>query len=263
MLEVLILEDNDLQRQMYHQIIQRRIEINDTPKAYDMEIAVCTPEPKDILNYLNEHRNARVFALLDIQIDRSNLNGINVAEKIRTQQPFAAIAFITTHDEMLKLTLSRKVEPLDFIYKEAGSENVTQFIREDVDTAYERYQKDTRNSEVMFSYEVARDRFRELKFSDLYYVESLKDAPRKLLLRGRDVRAEFRGELRQVEKDNPNLIRCDRSILINPQNVVIFDFEQRVVYFDEQRKVSCKVSARKAAMLRRYLKGIAEIKQGV
>ena len=254
MLNVLILEDDAQQRSDYRKVIQTRIDYNPSIHAYDMAIAVCTDDPAEISAYLKAHPDDLVFALLDIEIAGTTISGIDVADEIRQSQPFASIVFITTHDELMPLTLQRRVEPLDFIYKESGAAQRDAAIKKDVDLAYQRYQRNIIAVEPRFSYQVMGSVIREINFSDLYYLEANKSHPHWLTLVGKNIRTEFKGELKKITAEQPNMIRCDKSYLVNPQNIVSFDIKNRTIYFDEAGKNSCIVSSRKVPVIRDFLK---------
>ncbi|GAF38553.1 hypothetical protein JCM14202_366 [Agrilactobacillus composti DSM 18527 = JCM 14202] len=58
MIDILILEDTAAERLRYADIIQKRIQVNPSDHPYDMQLALATANPREILNYIQTHAEA-------------------------------------------------------------------------------------------------------------------------------------------------------------------------------------------------------------
>lgn len=250
MLKVIILENDARQADYVEHLVAQRKLINVTPNTYDLEVALRTDDPQTVIDSIKDEA---YLAILDIELD-SQLSGIDVAEQIRKKADFAEIIFVTAYQEYLPFTVSRRIEPFDYVSKDDDQEKVTDRLRQDIDEAYVRYLNylaSNQKCQETFSYEVSRGIKRQVNLDDLYYVESVKNENRRLRIVGRNIRIEYRGELRQIDDDR--LFKVNQSALINPQNIHEFNRKERVVYFDDQHQVQLTVSYRKVKALADFL----------
>ena len=111
MLKAFICEDNKNQREKLTKIIEDIILIEN----YDMDLGLSTSDPYELINSITGTTNTGIY-FLDVDL-HSDINGIQLAEKIREHDPRGFIVFITTHAEMSYLTFIYKVEAMDYIIK--------------------------------------------------------------------------------------------------------------------------------------------------
>ena len=83
MLAIIILEDNAAEREIIQQMIENRIQINETSDAYDARVVLSTGKPRDVLAYIEQHQSLNYLAFLDIDL-KTSLDGIEVASRIKT-----------------------------------------------------------------------------------------------------------------------------------------------------------------------------------
>lgn len=250
MLKVIIVENNARQARYIRQLVEQRIMINPTPAEYDMKVVVQSADPDEVMKSLG-HED--YLAILDIELDRQS-NGMDVAEKIRHRANFAEIIFVTAYQEYLPYTVSRRIEPLDYISKGTKIESVSGRLRQDIDEAYARYQlflNGPQEKRATFVYEPVRGVKRQIDLADLYFVESVKNKNRRLRIVGKNFLAEYHGNLSQIKTDK--LIKVSQSVLVNPQNIVEFDKKKRVLYFTRDHEVKCAVAYRKVRLLNKLL----------
>lgn len=67
-------------------------------------------------------------------------------------------------------------------------------------------------------------------FKEVYYLETSPRAHRVILYTKTD-RLEFTASLEEVFKQEPRLLQCHRSFLINPANVVHLDKKEKLLFF--------------------------------
>ncbi len=62
MLAIIILEDNAAERKIIQQMIENRIQINETPVAYDARVVLSTGNPHSVLTYIEQHQDLNYLA---------------------------------------------------------------------------------------------------------------------------------------------------------------------------------------------------------
>lgn len=86
------------------------------------QLCLKTTNPIEVEQFLRKVKPTKGIYILDIDLNHS-INGIDLAEKIRAQDVEAKIIFITTHEEMMPLTIQRRVETLGFVTKDQPFES--------------------------------------------------------------------------------------------------------------------------------------------
>lgn len=249
MLKVIILENDDYQADYIERLVSQRKLINATPNSYDIELCLRTNDPQEVIDSI---KNEAYLAILDIELD-NQLSGIDVAEQIRKRAEFAEIIFVTAYQEYLPYTVSRRIEPFDYISKGKQIESIADRLRIDIDEAYARYQNymnSNQKHQEKFTYEPIHGIKRQVDFDDLYYIESVKNANRRLQIVGKNMRIEYHGELGKITDER--LFRVNQSTLINPSSVQRFDKKERTAYFDND-EIKVTVSYRKLKALTNFL----------
>lgn len=252
MLKVIILEDNKDQAKRIESLVNKQQMINRTPHSYDMEVALVTGNPKQLLDFLKEDD---YLAILDVELGENQSNGIDVAEQIRKVASFAEIIFISAYQQYLPYTVSRRVEPFDYIDKGMEITRLRARLRDDIDEAYARYQASlaSHNADKTYiTYEIGHGSRRKIPLSELYYIESIKYASRRIRIVGKNIRIECHGELKSIQ--NNNLLQVSQSAIVNPMTIREFDQENRQIYFDINHKISLLVSYRRMRDLIKMLK---------
>lgn len=250
MLKVIIVENDTVYAKHIKSIIAQRIMINSTPNSYDdMEIFIHSDNPTEIKEKIS-HED--YLAILDIELGKK-ANGIDVAEIIRKKANFAEIIFVTAYKEYLPYTISRRIEPLDYISKGNSITAIDDRLRQDIDEAYSRYQSFLTIPQKQYNkfvYEPLRGVKRQINLDDLYYIESIKYKSRRLRIVGKNLRIEYSGTLNKIH--NSQLLRISQSIIVNPANIIEFDKKNRVIFFSKDPQLKCGVSFRRMKLLNDY-----------
>jgi two-component system response regulator AgrA len=238
MLEILICEDDDKQREDIEKIIKGCILIND----YDISFGVAVDNPKELIDYISEKQNFTGLYFLDIELD-SSINGIILASQIRKIDPSAKIVFITSHIELMALTFDYNVEAMGFITK--GNKKMREQISDCISVAVERYlnvKKDTNEHIVIKvgSSEV------KLNVSDIQFIET-SELSHQLRINMKNRQVNFYGKISEIEKLNSNFYRCHQSYVVNIKNIDRIEKNNREIYMNDGNKCYASV---------RYLKGL-------
>ncbi|MGC3727995.1 response regulator transcription factor [Enterococcus faecalis] len=244
---IIICEDQLIQLNQLDTIIQNFILFhNDLFK-----ISLKTQSPAEVEKYLKKFKPVQGIYFLDIDLNHS-IDGIDLAEKIRTQDVQAKIIFITTHDEMLPLTIQRRVEALGFIIKDQPLESYRAEITELLCLAQKRIDATRDNKKQAFIFSVGSQTY-NLDLREILFIEPSK-LPHRVIVYSKNEQYEFYGKLAELKKKYPMLVRINRSCLANLQQVEKIDFKTRSVYFNSNLIRSFSLG--KAAKIKEHLKNL-------
>lgn len=168
MFPIYLLEDDEAQRVEYISIIKNIIMI----KEYDMQLVVATGDLQELMNNIVNSKEGLFF--LDMEIGEQTQAGLNLADEIRQQLPFAQIVFITTHEELSFLTLERRIAPLDYILKEQGLDDIKQKIVKDIDATQTILKTETVQHKDILGYKIGT-RFFSVPINDVIMLSTNKE----------------------------------------------------------------------------------------
>jgi len=100
-----------------------------------MSVVCDTSNPTDVLDYLKQDKKIMGLYFLDLDLG-CDINGIQLAEKIKTHDPFGCIVFITADGNSYKLTFEYKLEAMDYIVK--GDFNLRTRLCECIQNAHDK-----------------------------------------------------------------------------------------------------------------------------
>lgn len=243
-LPIILCDDDIILMSHYKGIIENWIMIND----FDMKLVLATTDPKDIFLFLEKNALTNSLFFLDIDLGKQ-LTGIDVAQKIRSENEFAQIVFITSHQELALETLKRQIAPLDYIVK--GDTEKSQ-IEEILTGRHKQTFVDRQFNERHLSFMIGSRNFR-VDISAIYFLEA-SVTPHKVVLYGENMMYEFYGKMNDLEQEYPELIRIHKSFLINPNQVKVVDYKTRIIYFPEE--YTCSFPLAKSKLLKKTIDGL-------
>lgn len=239
MLNIVICDDNKAHRESIKGIIENTI----LREEIDLSIALCTGNPKDVLEYIENNRDTGIY-FLDVDL-KSDINGIRIGERIREKDPLGFIIFITTHMEMSYLAFKYKVEAMDYIIKD--DEDFKQRTISCLMKAYKTYNK-TATQEG--SIEINTDtRIINVRLDDILFIETTEIA-HKIRIHEENRQIEFYGHLKDIqEKLTDNFYRCHKSYIVNKNKIKTIDKKNNKITMINDEE--CYVSFR-------YLRGLTK-----
>jgi two-component system response regulator AgrA len=219
MLNIYICEDNQAQREFVTSFILDYCIF----RNLDATVSLASDDPKAILTHYKDVEEPSLF-FLDIELG-GEINGIELASRIRKQDKRAAIVFLTTHSELALVTLQYKVEALDFIIK-GNQDNVKRKIAESINTVYLRYTDDNNNKIIKIT---VGDKIIPLDMDEIIYLETTQTR-HKLRLHTKSRTLEFNGELKGMEERlDERFVRCHKSYLINKDKIMSINKRENTV----------------------------------
>ncbi|MDM5248345.1 LytTR family DNA-binding domain-containing protein [Lysinibacillus sp. G4S2] len=209
-MKIVICEDDARQRKF----LQSTIVHSFLFQFKDIEIVLIASNPSEVLAYLKEHR-ADCF-LLDIELQHK-INGLELANAIRSKDPLATIIFITTYSDKLKLTFTYKVAALDFIVK--NEPNVAKNLIDTLHIAYQHHQN-IHAQKIDVSFQVKIGEYTKIiPFHDIYYFATSPNA-HKIELKEKSGVYEFFSNLTDIEQQlDDRFFRCHRGYIVNLQHI--------------------------------------------
>lgn len=245
MLKIFICEDNEKQRNSMAKCISNYLIIENL----DIELILSTPNPNEIIKYLKKKLSTGLY-FLDIDLQHE-MNGIKLAELIRTYDPRGFIVFVTTHEESLYLTFKHKLEAMDFILKDEIF-GVNQRICDCISNAYKKYTTALPENENKFIFQISEQKIITFEYKDIIFFETSPETSRKINIHSKNKIIEFYSSLNDIEhKLDSNFFRCHKSYIVNIEHILEVDNKQNRIILQQNNE--CPLAVRKATMLKKLL----------
>lgn len=243
MIPVYLCEDDKNQLAYLEKSIRNEITINEL----DMTIAGAASTPYQLLFQISRDIPKNAVYFLDIEL-KSDMDGFQLALEIRKQDPRAFIIFITTHDEMLTLTFEYRVEPLDFIIKDAPDFRRKIFLS--LSSVMEKYNLPD-NITMDTLPVVSGKRTIILRKDDIYFVESILQSHKVALHTSKEV-IETISTLKDIgERLDDRFFQCHQAYIVNCTHVISLNRKDYTVLFENN--LTCPCSTRQYSKLFRRL----------
>lgn len=223
MLDIFICEDDAVQKKRLNEFVEDYIKGEDQNGLLDMEVKVSTANPIEVIDYIKKY-NVTGLYFLDIDLN-AKITGIELASEIRKYDKKGDIVFITSHSEMMPLTFEYKVKALDYIVKDQVFDIEKKVIK-CIDLANERSLSS--QNKPLFYIKSSGKIIRE-EYENILFFEKVKGT-HNILMHTINGIHEFRGTLKEIEKLDSYLCRCNQEIVVNISNIVVFDTKKREIH---------------------------------
>ena len=215
MLEIMLCEDDHKQRKQLEEVISTFLR----EVALDMTLTMSTPDPQELLDYVSERGEIHGLYFLDMDLQHE-LNGIDLAVKIREMDTKAKIVFITTHDELAGLVFKHKIEAMDYIIK--GEPDVKTRVKECLNVAFERYQSQFSSRVEYYSINTG-EQISNIPITEILFFETDLSARHRIILHTTDSRIYFRGFINEIADAHVDFFLCHKSVVVNTKNIKSID----------------------------------------
>jgi len=240
MLDIIICEDNAIQRNGMKKIISDEI------KNFDLSIALSTGEPSAVIKYVEKSEDKCFIYFLDIDL-AADINGVELAKNIRKIDPTGYIIFVTSHEEFTQLTFKYKVQALDYIVK-SSCENMADRVRECIVEVHNQYKNINNKEDKVISINSGNNIIK-IKLEEILFFETT-DKEHKIRIHTPNEQVEFYGTLKEIgKKVSSDYYKCHRSFLVNTKNIKSIDKDNLIVHMINGE--TCFVS-------KLYLKGLVK-----
>lgn len=190
----------------------------------DAQIALSTPNPNEVLKYAKN--NSVDVLILDINF-KSDISGIDIANKIRAKNKNAYIIFATGHLEYL--ILAYKCKTFDYLPKPISMENLEETILRLFDDVTENKSKNNFikiNNSGTF-----------INANSIYYIEKCKN---KVIFKTTDSEYFISSSFNKLKNELPkSFVQCHKSYIVNVDNVK--SIENNTVHFEKNNNLACSI----------------------
>lgn len=202
----------------------KMLEVIFTNNDLDARIVLATPNPNEILTYVKN--NQVDVIILDINF-KSEISGIDIANKIRAINKNTYIIFATGHLEYL--ILAYKCKTFDYLPKPISMENLESTILRLFDDIKET------SSKKNFIQIDNKDTL--IKSDSIYYIEKSKN---KIIFRTTDSEYCASSSFNKLMDKLPsNFVRCHKSYIVNINKVSII--RDNTIHFDTTDDLNCAI----------------------
>ncbi|MDT2758055.1 LytTR family DNA-binding domain-containing protein [Enterococcus asini] len=218
MIKVFVCEDNHHQREYYVELIMKIFQEG----KWEGEVYSFS-NPYSLLekcrqNYSLEEKH---LYILDIHLS-SDMDGIELAKEIRRFDSQGELVFLTTDGEQMPITFRLQLKALDYILKDQEDNLLEAFSRcinqvSKIDHANQHYL-------VIES----KGMFYRYPFQDVMIL-CTSGKKNIIELHTRQGIEEFRGTLKDILTDYPELLQIHQGILVNPINIMKIDEKNRIL----------------------------------
>lgn len=166
------------------------------------------------------------YDLIFLDIQMPNLDGIRLAKQLREKSFEGVLIFVTVLTECMLDAF--EVEAMDYLCKPVDEKRLERALMRSLKRLR---QKEERSLSVQ-----TMNWCRNIKLRDIYYCEVVN---RKIYLHLKDGVLEYYGKIKEVERQTaPDLIRCHRSFLVNPEHLREYKDGQAILENGERVPVS-------------------------
>ena len=188
MLPVYICEDDERIRDAERRWLEKQIVI----EGLDMEIALCTGKPEELLAYLADGQRQGIY-FLDVELKGASMDGFQLGQEIRKKDARGFLVYVTAFKELAFETFRYHLEALDYICKQGGPQEY--FTVKTVDVV------------------------RHIPLEEILYFATAGRTHR-LELHARQERLDFIGNMGELEERlKPHFIRVHRSFLVRVDQI--------------------------------------------
>lgn len=235
-MKVIICEDNPKQLKNITETINRHLLF----KEEDIRVVLATSDPYEIIEYIKKNNDSEdTLFFFDIDLN-SDINGIDLASKVKQYDKRNKIVFITTHEEVMDLVFKYKIEALDFIVK-STPEQILDRIAECISIAYERFNEEDEKKTDLISIK-SKKKIIRLDPDDIIYFESSQEAHRITAhLINRSI--QFYGKIKGLTDLNKDFFQCHQSFVVNRTKIRSYNTSEKVLIMENGDL--CIVSVRK------------------
>ncbi|GFZ34107.1 DNA-binding response regulator [Clostridium zeae] len=220
-MNIILCEDDEKQRID----ILRNIDYIIKENNLEMNIYMSTDSPHDVLKIADESSEVKLY-ILDVNLN-SNINGIELADKIRNKDSQSYLIFITSHSELAYLTFKYKVEAFDYLVKDSRDN-----LFKDLKDALIKIQKRSLGGDENKKFFIIRDgkSITKIEFKDILFFETTA-IKNKLKVNCINRCKEFYSKLKDVEEClDESFIKCHKSFIVNTDNIDLVNKKEKLIY---------------------------------
>ncbi len=228
-MSIFILEDQEIQSAFLEGKIREQFEL--LGKIH--EKILCFKKANELLMVAKKNLEYNIY-FLDLQIGKNIHSGLEVAKTIRTFDEQAMIVFVTSHSELALLAYYSEVSAYTFIEKSLALEEMLRLISNCLKLYLKRRDIRKYNVDDLFILKT-KSEDKAIVFDDIFYFSTTYE--HQLKISTKEFSKEFRGNLKDIEKQEPKLLRVHQSHLVNPNKISGFNHQEHLLIFPDGNEI--------------------------
>lgn len=221
MLPIYICEDEEDIREAQRECLEKQILI----QGYDMEIALCSGRPREILEAVKAAPGRGIY-FLDVELKGEEMDGFALGREIRKQDPRGFLIYVTAYGNLAFETFRYHLEALDYIVKESRGK-MEEGLRKSLSVVTERMRAEQGDCREFFSVKVM-DSIKHVLIDEIMFFEAAP--PHRIILHGVNDRFDFIGSLREMEGQlGERFLRAHRGYLVNVEQIAELDLKSKEI----------------------------------
>lgn len=243
MMHIYLCEDDNIQLEYWKKIIEKYLLMYDN----EMELYCWTTTPTELLAYQNKSDSTGIY-FLDIDLN-AQINGLQLADRIRYRDPRGYIIFITVHNETAPLTFQNKLEAMDFIIKD-HPEHLESRIADCLQRAFENHKRHLSTNGKLLTIK-SEGVSLAMNQNDIFYITTGEIAHRLNIYYLYGIR-QVTGSLKEFTASlDHNFCYCNRYTIINLDKVQEYKPKEKTILMANGK--ICHVSFRMAGEINKRL----------
>lgn len=231
MLKIFVCEDRAEHRERITKIIENVLLIENL----DIKLELSTDNPYEIIKRVEEI-NERGIYFFDVDLN-TDINGIQLAERVRELDSRGFIIFVTTHAEMSLLTFTYRIEAMDYIIKDNPSE-VRNRVHQCILKANKRHIAENKENSKVFIIK-SEDKIINVEYKNILFIETSYTI-HKVKLHAINRQVEFYAKMKDIEAMlDDTFVRCHNSFIVNKSNIREIDKSNRIIYMINGQSCLC------------------------
>lgn len=211
-------------------------------------IEKSTTSLKVFLEYIENREFSYGVYFLDMDFNQ-DINGIDLALKIKKYDVHAKIIFISSYNSYATLTLKNKIEAVDYINKLQKIEDLQDEVISCLKYCYSSIVAQKQYAKSIFNFSINSTTY-FIDINEIIFIESSK-IPHVLTLVTKTSKYNFYDKISRIDKEYEYLYKISRACIVNPKNINKINFNKRELYLQED--FIKKFSISKSKMLREYI----------
>ncbi len=222
MLPVYICEDEEKIRNAERAWLEKQILI----EGLDMEIALCTGSPEELLEYLSGQQKQGIY-FLDVELKGASMDGFRLGQEIRKKDARGFLVYVTAFQDLAFETFRYHLEALDYICKK-NPEKMYAGLSHCLKVIAERVSREQGEQQEYFTVRTL-DVVRHIPLEEILYFATAGRTHR-IELHARRERLDFIGSIQELEKKlAPKFVRVHRAYLVRGDEIDRVNLKTREV----------------------------------
>lgn len=222
MLPIYICEDEEKIRNTERTWLEKQILI----EGLDMEIALCTESPEELLHHLSGEVRQGIY-FLDVELRGASMDGFRLGQEIRKRDARGFLIYVTAFQDLAFETFRYHLEALDYICKN-DPEKMYAGISHCLKVIAERVSREQGEQQAYFTVRTL-DVVRHIPLKEILYFAT-SGRTHRIELHARQERLDFIGSIQELEeKLAPQFIRVHRAYLVQEDQIEQINLKTREV----------------------------------